>query len=149
MRGAEVVVRGPAGGGLAKEDVGQSAGCALPSTSVLFEVVAFHAQQAAVKALKAFRVWHQVEFPKTHDISRLLALGGSVESDLRESLADAEEHDTFAERRRAMTEWMVRRYDWSVVRPQLDALLLTDSPGVDPHEVNAPGATMPNHRNDG
>lgn len=42
-------------------------------------------------------------------------------------LAAAEDHDTFAERRRAMTEWTVQRYDWSVVRPQLDALLLTDA----------------------
>jgi HEPN domain-containing protein len=32
---------------------------------------AFHAQQAAEKALKAALVWHQVDFPKTHDLGRL------------------------------------------------------------------------------
>ncbi len=35
---------------------------------------AFHAQQAAEKFLKAVLVWHQVEFPKTHDIGRLVDL---------------------------------------------------------------------------
>ena len=30
----------------------------------LWEAVAFHAQQAAEKALKAVLVWHQVEFPQ-------------------------------------------------------------------------------------
>lgn len=28
---------------------------------------AFHSQQAAEKYLKAFLVWHQIEFQKTHD----------------------------------------------------------------------------------
>lgn len=36
---------------------------------------AFHAQQAVEKLLKAVLVWHQVEFPKTHDIGRILDLG--------------------------------------------------------------------------
>lgn len=33
--------------------------------------VAFHAQQAAEKALKALLAWHDIPFPKTHDIERL------------------------------------------------------------------------------
>jgi len=41
-------------------------------------------------------------------------------------LEAAEDHTTFAERRQAMAEWTIARYDWSVVQPQLDALLLTD-----------------------
>jgi len=32
---------------------------------------------------------------------------------------------TFEQRRRAVADWTVRQYDWSVVRPQLDELLLT------------------------
>jgi HEPN domain-containing protein len=32
---------------------------------------AFHAQQAAEKALKAALVWHQLDFPKTHNIGHL------------------------------------------------------------------------------
>lgn len=35
-------------------------------------VIAFHAQQAAEKYLKAILVWHQVYFPKTHDIGKVL-----------------------------------------------------------------------------
>jgi glycosyltransferase involved in cell wall biosynthesis len=41
-------------------------------------------------------------------------------------LKAAEDETTFAGHRRAMAEWTIARYDWSVVRPQLDALLLTD-----------------------
>lgn len=38
------------------------------------EVIAFHAQQAAEKYLKALLVQHQIPFPKTHDVGRLLDL---------------------------------------------------------------------------
>jgi glycosyltransferase involved in cell wall biosynthesis len=41
-------------------------------------------------------------------------------------LKAAEDDTTFAERRAAMAEWTIARYDWSVVRPQLDELLLRD-----------------------
>lgn len=37
-------------------------------------IAAFHAQQCAEKALKAFLVRHEVDFPYTHDIRRLLDL---------------------------------------------------------------------------
>jgi len=48
----------------------------------LWEAVAFHCQQAVEKALKAVLVWHQVEFPKTHDIQRLLDLLADVDPDV-------------------------------------------------------------------
>lgn len=38
------------------------------------EIVAFHAQQAAEKMLKALLVLRQVDFPRTHSIGALLAL---------------------------------------------------------------------------
>ena len=38
------------------------------------EIVAFHAQQAAEKVLKAMLVLRQVDFPRTHSIGALLAL---------------------------------------------------------------------------
>lgn len=47
--------------------------------------VGFHAQQAAEKFLKALLVWHQVEFPKTHDLDELLDLAATVDSHLAES----------------------------------------------------------------
>jgi HEPN domain-containing protein len=55
------------------------------------EAVAFHAQQAAEKSLKALLVWRQVEFPKTHDLERLLELAGEGDEALAESLRDAPE----------------------------------------------------------
>jgi len=53
------------------------------------EGAAFHAQQAVEKYLKAFLVWHQVEFPKTHDIKRLLDLIASFDPVLAEALREA------------------------------------------------------------
>jgi len=38
------------------------------------EIIAFHAQQAVEKALKALLVLRQVEFPRTHDLGTLLRL---------------------------------------------------------------------------
>ena len=51
----------------------------------------FHSQQAAEKYLKAFLVWHQIEFRKTHDIQELLNLAAQVDSELPEILREAQE----------------------------------------------------------
>lgn len=53
------------------------------------DIVAFHAQQAVEKYLKALLTRHQIEFPKTHEIRRLLELLGPVEQGLAEALQDA------------------------------------------------------------
>ena len=53
-----------------------------------FEASCFHAQQAAEKYLKALLVWHQVEFPKTHDLDEILDLVATIDSPLAESLRD-------------------------------------------------------------
>jgi HEPN domain-containing protein len=53
------------------------------------DIVAFHAQQAAEKYLKALLTRHQIEFPKTHVIRRLLILLGPVEPLIAEELDDA------------------------------------------------------------
>ena len=53
------------------------------------ESIAFHCQQTAEKYLKAFLVWRQVEFPKTHSIGQLLDLVSAVAPELAASLADA------------------------------------------------------------
>jgi len=50
--------------------------------------VGFHAQQAAEKYLKAFLVWRQIEFPKTHDLDKLLDLVAVVENAFAASLRD-------------------------------------------------------------
>jgi HEPN domain-containing protein len=67
----------------------------LPRGSEFHEAVAFHAQHAAEKALKAYLVWRQVEFPKTHDIERLLELTASVDTQLAEATSDAAELTPF------------------------------------------------------
>ena len=54
------------------------------------EIVAFHCQQAVEKYLKAFLVRCQVEFPKTHDIAKLLDRVGTVDRSMAESLRDAD-----------------------------------------------------------
>ena len=61
----------------------------LKSSSDLAEGTAFHSQQSAEKYLKAFLVWHQIEFQKTHDINALLRLAGKVDDKLSEILRDA------------------------------------------------------------
>jgi HEPN domain-containing protein len=54
------------------------------------EIVAFHCQQAAEKYLKALLVRRQVEFPKTHDIGKLLDLVATVDAGIAGSLRDAD-----------------------------------------------------------
>jgi len=54
------------------------------------EAVAFHAQQAVEKYLKALLVRHQVEFPKTHDIRQLLNLLHPLHSKTADALRDTE-----------------------------------------------------------
>lgn len=39
-----------------------------------YRLIAYHAQQCAEKYLKAYLVFHRIDFPYTHDISRLLEL---------------------------------------------------------------------------
>jgi HEPN domain-containing protein len=60
------------------------------------EATAFHAQQAAEKHLKAFLTWHQIEFPKTHDIKRLLKLTSTRDPKLAGELSDAADLTAYA-----------------------------------------------------
>ena len=53
------------------------------------DIVAFHAQQAAEKYLKALLTRYQVEFPKTHVIRRLLILLQPVDPALSQALDEA------------------------------------------------------------
>src|SRR5690606_3287868 len=89
MKPREEVVEELAREWLTKADVDLSAANALLSARDLQEAAAFHAQQAAEKALKALLIWRQTEFPKTHDISRLLELCAATEPEVAASLAHA------------------------------------------------------------
>jgi HEPN domain-containing protein len=43
-------------------------------TSTPFKLIAYHAQQCAEKCRKAYLVYHEIDFPFTHNISALLEL---------------------------------------------------------------------------
>jgi HEPN domain-containing protein len=58
----------------------------LAENTSFWDAAAFHCQQAAEKYLKAFLVRHQVEFPKTHDLRKLLELIAEVDKKLAKSL---------------------------------------------------------------
>ena len=53
-----------------------------------FEAIAFHSQQTAEKLLKALLVFHQVEFPRTHNLGELLDLVGTRDATLAIGLGD-------------------------------------------------------------
>jgi HEPN domain-containing protein len=53
-----------------------------------YGAVGFHAQQAAEKYLKALLVRYQIEFPKTHDLDRLLDLVATTSEPLACSLRE-------------------------------------------------------------
>ena len=50
--------------------------------------ITFHCQQAAEKYLKAFLTWHQIGFPKTHDLEEILDLAETADKGLADSLRD-------------------------------------------------------------
>ena len=53
------------------------------------DIVGFHAQQAAEKYLKALLTRHQIEFPKTHVIRRLLILLERIDPTMAKALDEA------------------------------------------------------------
>lgn len=59
-----------------------------PTPEILYEDLCFDAQQAAEKAVKAVLVHGSIEFPKTHDLNRLLSLAATQEYQRAVRLAD-------------------------------------------------------------
>jgi HEPN domain-containing protein len=57
-------------------------------TPPFYDVAVYHCQQAAEKAVKAFLVYHEKPYEKTHDIEVLIDLAGKVNSGFH-TLADA------------------------------------------------------------
>jgi HEPN domain-containing protein len=58
-------------------------------------IVVFHAQQAVEKYLKALPAKRQLEFPKTHEIRRLLELLNASDHEVAEALPDGKWLDPF------------------------------------------------------
>ncbi|HPO16561.1 MAG TPA: HEPN domain-containing protein [Candidatus Hydrogenedentes bacterium] len=71
----------------AEEDF-KTAGFLLKCDDCLTNVIAYHAQQAAEKFLKAFLTANQIMFPKTHDLQRLLELTGTINPQMMQELND-------------------------------------------------------------
>ncbi|MBI4586112.1 MAG: HEPN domain-containing protein [Planctomycetes bacterium] len=63
----------------AEEDLGV-AKTLLSKEVPYFSAIAFHCQQSAEKFLKAYLTLHQIEFPKTHDLIKLVNLSALVNS---------------------------------------------------------------------
>ena len=61
----------------------------MASSVRLREVVAFRCQQTVEKYLKALLTFYQVEFPKTHEIERLLVLLSSANRGAADALSGA------------------------------------------------------------
>ena len=73
--------------------------------------VAFHAQQAAEKHLKAMLVWRQVEFSKTHDVAQILDLVRVFDTALADELSAAVDLTVYA---------VAVRYPSEMPEPSLD-----------------------------
>lgn len=61
----------------------------LAENTPFWDAISFHCQQAAEKYLKAFLVYHQTEFPKTHNIRQLLGLVTVIDKKLAQYLKPA------------------------------------------------------------
>ncbi len=79
----------------ADEDIQLAQHALTLSTGVPYRLVAYHAQQCAEKSLKAYLVSHRIDFPYTHNISRLLELCSDT-AQWGDSLLDAEELSAYA-----------------------------------------------------
>ena len=88
MRPPEEEIRLLVGEWLKKADLDFKTVVRLSAESEFRDIVGFHAQQAAEKYLKALLTRHQIEFPKTHVIRRLLILLEPVEPVMVDVLDD-------------------------------------------------------------
>ena len=89
MRPPEEEIRRLVGDWIGKADLDLETVGRLVAEERFRDIVAFHAQQATEKYLKALLTRHQVEFPKTHVIRRLLILLQPVDPGLAENLDEA------------------------------------------------------------
>lgn len=79
----------------ADEDLGLARHGLKMGNNAPYRLIAYHAQQCAEKHLKAYLVYHGIDFPYTHSISRLLELCGDKANWIGE-LRGAEELTPFA-----------------------------------------------------
>ena len=76
----------------------------LPDAQCRFDVICFHAQQCAEKALKAFLVLRKIPFERIHDLGELLELCG-VDQDLVRELDEIDLLTPYAVESRYPGDW--------------------------------------------
>jgi len=75
------------------------------SSNIPYRVIAYHSQQCAEKYIKAYLLYHDVDFPYTHNISTLIELCLPF-VDLNEKLASAKELSKYAVAVRYPTDYL-------------------------------------------
>lgn len=78
----------------AESDLAAARACVAAGTAL--DVACFHCQQAAEKSLKAFLIFHQVQFPFTHDLSKLVPLCATIDKEFQNLIADAASLNPYA-----------------------------------------------------
>ncbi len=77
----------------------------LPDARCRFDVVCFHAQQCAEKALKAFLVLRKIPFERIHDLGELLELCRVADQDLVRELDELDALTPYAVETRYPGDW--------------------------------------------
>ncbi|RJP56061.1 MAG: HEPN domain-containing protein [Deltaproteobacteria bacterium] len=70
------------------------------------DIICFHCQQTVEKYLKAFLVYHQIYFTKTHRIMDLLELCATEDSSFKDELEDADNLTDYAVEIRYPDVWL-------------------------------------------
>jgi HEPN domain-containing protein len=97
----------------------------LAATPPVPEDALFHCQQAIEKVLKAFLVWHDVPFAKTHDLGKLGTQAVQIDPSLEEFVVSVVDLSKYA--------WIFR-YPGEPVEPGVDeahAVLARTKPVID------------------
>lgn len=76
-----------------------------PDAQCRFDVICFHAQQCAEKALKAFLVLHKIPFERIHDLGELLELCRVADQDLVRELDEVDVLTPYAVETRYPGDW--------------------------------------------
>jgi HEPN domain-containing protein len=79
----------------AEEDLRMAEVASSLTSNIPYRIITFHSQQCAEKYLKAFLVFHSIDFPHTHNISTLIELCSPI-IDLNNELKMAKELSKYA-----------------------------------------------------
>ena len=72
----------------ARRDLATAKNC-LNSSEPFADIICFHTQQAGEKYIKAYLLWQEIVFPKTHSLEDLLLLANQMDSSFQALIEDA------------------------------------------------------------